>query len=104
MEKKMKQLENKKSQKHRTLRTKDPKQNKTMIAIDELRAKRSADKQKKAAEAVKRQEETIKREPLKVKEVFSDTSDEEDESGEEGEEGTSEEEEEEEEGMDVGNK
>lgn len=74
-EKKIKNLEKKSKRQNRPLRTKEPKRNKTMLAIDELKAKRTADKQKRAAEAEKKHDDQNSvREPLKASDVFSDSS------------------------------
>lgn len=78
-EKKLKKSSKKHGQSRSGLRAKEPKQNKTMRAIDELKAKRNADKQKKAAAAEadqkkQEQQQQVRREPLKVDEVFSESS------------------------------
>ena len=65
--------------KSRTLRVKEPKQTKTTRAIDELRATRTADKQKKAER--KNVEDTSpvnKKQPLQVSSVFSSDDDDDD--------------------------
>ncbi|XP_019849879.1 PREDICTED: RNA polymerase-associated protein RTF1 homolog [Amphimedon queenslandica] len=89
-EKKMKKSSKKHGQSRSGLRAKEPKQNKTMRAIDELKAKRNADKQKKAAAAEadqkKQEQQQLRREPLKVNEVFSETSGESEGSSSSGEE------------------
>ena len=69
--------------KSRILRAKEPKQTKTTRAIDELKAVRTADKQKKAERKSSEHSSesgTIKKQPLQVSNVYS-SDDEEDGGG-----------------------
>ena len=73
--KKKKEVRQQKSHRRISLRAKryGGKEDKTTKAIDELRANRTADKQRKAAEAEQQQH---RREPLKASDVFSNSSEE----------------------------
>ena len=76
MRKKRKNEDNK----SRILRAKEPKQTKTTRAIDELKAVRTADRQRKAERKNVEHSEAplIKKQPLEVSAVYSDVDEDED--------------------------
>ena len=84
---KMLKREQKKKKDHdsksRILRAKEPKQTKTTRAIDELKATRTADKQKKAERKNVEPSDTspIKKQPLQVSVVYSSDEDDDDTRG-----------------------